>query len=200
MATSGGVDVRTPSVETPYPDTVERQVRTTLEGLLAEMGGHPGEEAVWPDRVLDRDLGIGSLERVELLLRLEQQCGVCLPDVVMTAAETPADLVAAMRTAAPASAEPMLVQQALAGPGTATPAGATTLINLLAAHAQAQPERLDTIMDNQREVRPHCLCRVPRYFTGDLGRIVAERYRDVLASLDQEVLSKPCHRERMIRQ
>lgn len=115
--------MRTPSVEASYPDTVERQVLTTLEALLAEIGEHPGEEAVRPEHVLDRDLGIGSLERVELLLRLEQQFGVRLPDAVMAAEFT---------------------------------------------------EVAGEVTPTQKIKR----------------RIVAERYRDVLATLFQEVLSK----------
>jgi acyl-CoA synthetase (AMP-forming)/AMP-acid ligase II len=95
---------------------------------------------------LDRDLGIGSLERVELLLRLEQQFGVRLPDAVMAAAETPAELIAAIRTAVPAPAEPTRVRQEIVGPSLAVPVHATTLVDLLEAHAQAQPERLHLLL------------------------------------------------------
>jgi 1-acyl-sn-glycerol-3-phosphate acyltransferase len=64
----------------------------------------------------------------------------------MAAAETPADLVVAIRTAAPAPAEYMPVRQELAGPGTAAPAHIATLVDLLEAHAQAQPERLHILL------------------------------------------------------
>ena len=55
--------------------------------------------------LLDRDLGLGSLERVELLARLETAFGVRLPDQVVAEADTPEDLAQALLTA----------------PGTATP-------------------------------------------------------------------------------
>src|SRR5262249_25375427 len=41
---------------------------------------------------LDRDLGLGSLERVELLARLETEFGVRLPDALAAEANTPDDL------------------------------------------------------------------------------------------------------------
>jgi 1-acyl-sn-glycerol-3-phosphate acyltransferase len=56
-----------------------------------------------PPRLDDRleDLGIGSLERVELLLRIEKACGVRLPDSVMAEAITTRNLAAAVAAAAP---------------------------------------------------------------------------------------------------
>ena len=48
---------------------------------------------------LDRDLGLGSLERVELLARLETAFNVRLPDRVVAEANTPEDLAKALRTA-----------------------------------------------------------------------------------------------------
>ena len=48
---------------------------------------------------LDRDLGLGSLERVELLARLETAFGVRLPDQVVAEANTPEDLAKALLAA-----------------------------------------------------------------------------------------------------
>ncbi len=48
---------------------------------------------------LDRDLGLGSLERVELLARLERAFGVRLPDRVVAEANTPEDLAKALSAA-----------------------------------------------------------------------------------------------------
>src|SRR6202162_6336808 len=46
--------------------------------------------------LLDRDLGLGSLERVELLARLETAFGVRLPDQIVAEANTPEDLAKAL--------------------------------------------------------------------------------------------------------
>jgi len=48
---------------------------------------------------LDRDLGLGSLERVELLARIETAFGVRLPDRVVAEANTPEDLAKALLVA-----------------------------------------------------------------------------------------------------
>lgn len=45
---------------------------------------------------LDRELGLGSLERVELMARLESEFGIRLPDRVAAEANTPADLANAV--------------------------------------------------------------------------------------------------------
>lgn len=50
------------------------------------------------DSVLDRELGLDSLALAELLLRIERRLGVHLPEYLLTEAETPADLVAAVQS------------------------------------------------------------------------------------------------------
>ena len=58
------------------------------------------------DSVLDRDLGLDSLARVELLVRVEQAFGVALPENTLQVAQTPRDLLAALdgvRALAPAA-------------------------------------------------------------------------------------------------
>src|SRR5260370_28307196 len=52
-----------------------------------------------PTSQLDRDLGLGSLERVELLARLETAFNVRLPDRVASEDNTPDDLARAILTA-----------------------------------------------------------------------------------------------------
>ena len=55
---------------------------------------------------LDRDLGLGSLERVELLLRLEKIFGTRLDEQVLAGAETVQDLIVALSGANGAPALP----------------------------------------------------------------------------------------------
>src|SRR5450756_734456 len=89
----------------PARADVERQILDIVGGLIAELGQTAAPPPALDDS-LDRDLGISSLERVELLLRIERACGVRLPDSVMAEAATPKDLVAAVLHASPAVAEP----------------------------------------------------------------------------------------------
>ena len=96
---------------------------------------------VRPDSSLERDLGIDSLARVELILRLEREFGVRPAQDAVMEAETPTDLLHALATAGPAAApepkwivpEPELT--------TAAPEEAETLLEVLAFHVAAHPDR-----------------------------------------------------------
>jgi 1-acyl-sn-glycerol-3-phosphate acyltransferase len=121
---------------------VEREVLTILAGLLTELGGVRARGRVNLDDALERDLGLGSLERVELLVRLERAFGVRLPDAVMAEAVSARDLVAALvsGTTAPAERVPERVGPLI--PGVAAPASTRTLDEALRWHAERNPERI----------------------------------------------------------
>jgi glyoxylase-like metal-dependent hydrolase (beta-lactamase superfamily II) len=59
---------------------VLEQVLGIVRALAAEAVGERAARAVQPLASLDRDVGLGSLERVELLLRLEEAFGRRLPE------------------------------------------------------------------------------------------------------------------------
>lgn len=78
---------------------VEAQTRACVRQLLLELGGGRGIEELTARggaAHLERELGLGSLERVELLLRLGDTCGVRLPDRAVADADTVQDLVEAV--------------------------------------------------------------------------------------------------------
>ena len=78
---------------------VGAQALATVRQLLVELGGSRGLEelaARGPAAHLERELGLGSLERVELMLRLGDACGVRLPDRVVAEADTVQDLIDAI--------------------------------------------------------------------------------------------------------
>jgi len=72
-------------------NATSKVVLDTLHGLLAELGNRPGE--IRPTSDLERDLGLGSLERVELIVRLEQRLSVKLPDATLAQGQTPKALI-----------------------------------------------------------------------------------------------------------
>ena len=84
------------------------------------------------DSQFDRDLGLDSLARVELLARIERKFDVRLPSEVLGTAETPRQLLEAVE---------------LAGhrPATATPAGETRLSE--PAPAEGQPDHAATLLE-----------------------------------------------------
>src|SRR5579863_6719655 len=78
---------------------VAAQALASVRQLLLELGSARGMEelvARGTKAHLERELGLGSLERVELMLRLGDACGVRLPDRVVAEADTVQDLVDAI--------------------------------------------------------------------------------------------------------
>ena len=104
---------------------VDDQVLDIVAGLVSELTGGAAR------RPLDRDLGISSLERVELLLRLEHAFGVRLPDSVMAEAATSNDLVRAILHAAPVSAEGAPAVRPGTTSATSIPTAARSLVDAL---------------------------------------------------------------------
>ncbi len=79
--------------------TVRQRVLLEIRGLLDELGSQGALPMLSASSQLDRDLGLGSLERVELLARLEAAFNMRLPDRVASEANTPEDLARAILTA-----------------------------------------------------------------------------------------------------
>ena len=135
------------------PDLIQTRVIDVVGELVGELRGDPGHRRVRSGDSLERDLGIGSLERVELLVRLEQVFGVRLGDAAMLEADTPADLVGAITAAHPIVVEAM--PQVTRGPvaTTTVPTSATTVIDALEWHASRTPDRVHIYLreDDERE-------------------------------------------------
>ncbi|MGH9679811.1 MAG: AMP-binding protein, partial [Candidatus Acidiferrales bacterium] len=89
-------------------DAVEDQERLLdiVRALVSELGHQAALASVSPAAHLDRELGLGSLERVELLVRLEQAFGAHLDERVLSEAETVQDLIEALDAA---NASPTIV-------------------------------------------------------------------------------------------
>ena len=77
-------------MSSPRPQTDPTARGTTLSllaELLEELGHDTARVALQPGAHLERDLGLGSLERVELLLRLNAALGIQLPEQALAEAE-----------------------------------------------------------------------------------------------------------------
>ncbi len=121
-----------------------RQFLGIVHDLALELHPHLRRTlSVSLDSDLDRDLGLDSLGRAELLLRLDRIFKVRLPERLISDAQTPRDLHEAVLAAAPdtgarrarAAVEPILL------PETTAPTQATTLIEVLAAHVERHANR-----------------------------------------------------------
>jgi acyl carrier protein len=125
---------------------VERRVIEVVTALASELGTLPARGGAALDDLLDRDLGLGSLERVELALRLEQAFAVQLGDAVLAEAERCRDLVAAVASAGAPVAETEPPAVVLPRAGDRVPAEARTLTEVLAWHAAATPDRVHVVL------------------------------------------------------
>jgi 1-acyl-sn-glycerol-3-phosphate acyltransferase len=90
--------VATPATQLDASEVRER-VLVVIRNVLEELGSQGALPLLNGASQLDRDLGLGSLERVELLARLESAFGVRLPDRVVADANTPDDLAKALLAA-----------------------------------------------------------------------------------------------------
>src|SRR6202140_1526632 len=74
----------------------QERLLDVVRSLVSELGRQSALASVGPAAHLDRELGLGSLERVELLLRLEKTFGTRLDERFLAEADTIQDLIAAL--------------------------------------------------------------------------------------------------------
>jgi 1-acyl-sn-glycerol-3-phosphate acyltransferase len=120
--------------------SVEDRVLAVVRDLVEETGGQRALRALAGDASLERDLGLGSLERAELLVRLEAAFGRTLSDDALEV-DTPRGLA---RMLGDASARPETgVRHARDAQvtGRAAAVEAATIAESLWRHAQADPHR-----------------------------------------------------------
>ena len=114
-----------------------------VAGLAQEVrAGSGGAPPVRLDTTLERDLGFDSLERAELLLRLERAFNVRVPPRTLADAETPRDLVRAVLAGSVRRLDAdVVVATPIPEPVAAIPDQAQTLVDVLAWHAHAHGQR-----------------------------------------------------------
>jgi 1-acyl-sn-glycerol-3-phosphate acyltransferase len=118
----------------------ERLLRI-IAGLADELHPHSSAQ-VGLDARLEQDLGLDSLSRVELLLRIGRVFGISLPDQALYAAETPRDLLLLIDRAAPSPPPGRQELRPLAQGPSASPSEAQTLVEVLDWHVRAHPGKL----------------------------------------------------------
>ena len=139
-------------------DRTAEKLHAIVRGLVLDL--HPRKRAGLTLDLgsrLDRDLGIDSLGRSELLLRVEAAFQVRLPETLLAEAETLGDLLTALEAAdaRPASDDavppvPMAPELPIV---VETPAAARTLLEVLAWHLDRHPDRPQvTLLKDERRV------------------------------------------------
>lgn len=140
----------------PEQDRTARALLDVVRDLIGEL--HPRQaRKLQPqlDSSLETDLRLDSLARVELIARLEQQFNVTLPAQVFANAESPRDLLKAVRAAGERKtvveyAPPIAAQEEGVE---ALPHQAQTLVDVLHWHVKNNPDRLHLrVIDGEQEL------------------------------------------------
>jgi acyl-CoA synthetase (AMP-forming)/AMP-acid ligase II/acyl carrier protein len=146
------------NAETDGPGITERDGISRERELIAVAGEmvrelHPRRAKVIKVSTssrLDRDLGIDSLGRTELILRIERAFQVRLPGTVLGEAETVGDLLHALEQAHPRFTAPAKEITAAALPAVPAATEAQTLVEALDWHAARHPDRLHlTVLEDE---------------------------------------------------
>jgi 1-acyl-sn-glycerol-3-phosphate acyltransferase len=137
----------------PRLEAVLERVLVVVRALARETGGARAERAVSPEASLEREVGLGSLERVELLARLERGFGRPLDDGCL-GLDTAADLARAL--VASASVAPLRLPPPEEALGVAADigSGVRTLHESLWRHARLDPGRVHVFLRSDPASRP----------------------------------------------
>src|SRR5512139_16531 len=119
---------------THSPASEAAQLLDIVRGLARELRPGARVDRLGLDHQLDRDFGLDSLARVELLARIERELGVRLSEAAFAEAETPRDLLRQMGQAGPAAPLPAPAAEAAGGARGRPPETLATLVELLDWH------------------------------------------------------------------
>ncbi|HEV2386942.1 MAG TPA: AMP-binding protein [Candidatus Acidoferrales bacterium] len=133
------------SARTQTDPAIQGTALGILADLLEELGHNPSGTELQPGTHLERDLGLGSLERVELLLRLNAAFSIQLPEQALAEAETIAELVRVVQASLGATAAGAPTPERLAGRPAAAwvplPDSVETFVDVLRFRAGAMPDQ-----------------------------------------------------------
>ncbi|HXV24147.1 MAG TPA: AMP-binding protein [Alphaproteobacteria bacterium] len=138
-------------------EEIEARVLAVVDKLSRELqpGKRPG--TLGPESVLDRDLGIDSLGRVEMRIRLERALGADLSEEAVMHADTISDLFSAASAALPLPPAPVISREPITAPRDrfVEPRLAKTLIDALEHHLDVHPDLLHMqYLDGAGAVQP----------------------------------------------
>ncbi|CAG4884419.1 putative 1-acylglycerol-3-phosphate O-acyltransferase [Georgfuchsia toluolica] len=139
-------------IQAPCPETSEARLTRIIGEMLAELRGQLVPRVSLDDN-LEHELGIDSLARVELVLRIESTFEVRLPETLVADARTPRDLLRALAAASPRVAFDLAQARELTPriDEAGEPREAGTLPDVLEWHVARHPDRLHISLLEQDE-------------------------------------------------
>jgi len=141
--------------------TAEERVLEVVRELARELRGDRAARAVTPSASLERDVGLGSLERVELFTRLETAFGRVLDDRFLLL-DTPREIAAAVEQAPRIAGAAPVARTAAVAASALRIDQVSTLVEALRTRAETEPARV--------HVRLHGDDRMQQATYGDLRR------------------------------
>ena len=123
--------------------SAEQELLGIVRELLRELGSSDAAQRATLTSSLDRDLGLGSLERVELLMRIERRFGKRLPDEVAQRADSLQEFLVALEGEQADKGVKQrypIRQPSVAAPP--PPKDAASFAEVLRLFAQSDPERV----------------------------------------------------------
>lgn len=129
---------------------IETHLLSLVRAFIAEYKTERALSSMSINASLDKDLGIDSLGRVELFLRIEKAFNVSFPDRLMAEADTLKEIAAAIQTAHPEKKG--FTREFVTGLSEVhfDPSAATSLVEVLLRHASADPKRPHIYLANER--------------------------------------------------
>lgn len=132
-------------------ELIETAVLTVIQRFLTDLGNDRALRALTTQAFLEKDLGLGSLERVELMLRLRQEFGVQLPEETLYQAQTVQDVIVALQHAQPSFRHELTsARKPALHPAIAPPAVAKTLLEVIRYYVETVPERPHIYLPTQQ--------------------------------------------------
>lgn len=130
-------------------NATEVRLLDLVRGLARELRpGADGIDRMGLDHRLERDFGLDSLARVELLARIERELGARLTEAALAEAETPRDLLRQISAAAPPPSAAAPVPEPAVAPEH-PPETLATLVELLDWHAARHPEQVHITLEGE---------------------------------------------------
>ena len=124
-------------------NTAERLLQV-IQGIVSEVHPQrPDSATITLDSAFEKNLGLDSLTRVELISRVEKQFKLALPERTFAEAETARDLLRALHGAGAPRATLSVTEmpEVTMGKAAAAPAEAQTLVDVLDWHIAHHPDR-----------------------------------------------------------
>ena len=146
-----------PAVVTKVSSPIDTgKLLVVVATVTREARPHGALPEITLDSSLEKDLGLDSLARVELVLRLEREFSTSLPEQALATSETPRDLLRFLLASAghaPRAADVSVASLVQSG-SMRPPVQAQTLTEALEYHVERQPDRLTVFMYEEQKEFP----------------------------------------------